>query len=313
MESLTQALRRTAAETVRDAIRSGVEFLHNAGIDNARLDAEVMLCGVLGVERAELYLGFDATLDGTAEGEFQKRLLRRARREPIAYITGSKEFWSLAFVVTPAVLIPRPETELLVERALKLASRMSGGSSLKILDLGTGSGAIAVSLAKELPQSRVCAVDVSAAAVEIARLNARRHGVEERMEFLCGDLFEPLTEERERYDLIVANPPYVRSGDLAGLAPEVRQLEPVIALDGGVDGLLYYRRIVAAAGDYLKVGGAILMEIGDGMSRAAGQLLDDVGGYGRVEAYRDYAGKERVIAAAKVPPPSAMSVGAIRG
>jgi len=310
MESLTQALQRAAAETVREAIRTGAEYLRKAGIDNARLDAEVLLRDVLGMEQTDFYLSMDEAMDAAAELEFHKLLLRRAGRDPVAYITGHKEFWSLDFVVTPAVLIPRPETELLVELALKLSTPSAGTSRRNILDLGTGSGAIAVSLAKELPQARIFAVDISAAAIEIACLNARRHGVEDRMEFVSGDLLEPVAEEREGFDLIVANPPYIRSGDLAGLEPEIQKWEPTTALDGGADGLLYYRRIVAAAGDYLKAGGSILLELGYGMSEAVARLFADAGGFEPAHVYRDYAGKERVIAAAKI---SAAGKGSNRG
>jgi len=300
MESLTSALQTASSESVREALRAGAELLHKAGIDSARLDVEVLLRHVLGVKTAELYLDFDLVLNAAAEREFKKLLLRRAGREPVAYITSHREFWSLDFVVTPEVLIPRPETELLVERALKLATRLPGMSALNILDLGTGSGAIAVSLAKELPQARISAVDISAVAIEIACLNARRHGVEDRVEFFCGDLLEPVTEEREGYDLIVANPPYIRNGDLAGLAPEIREWEPIMALDGGADGLLYYRRIIAGAGEYLKGGGSIVLELGDAMGEAVARLFADAGGFEPAQVYRDYAGKERVIAAAKI-------------
>ncbi len=313
MEFLTQALRRAADETVRKAIRTGAEFLRRAGIATARLDAEVLLRDVLGMEQTDFYLSMDEAVDPMAEREFQKRLLRRAGREPVAYITGHKEFWSLDFVVTPAVLIPRPETELLVELALKLSTPNAGTSRRKILDLGAGSGAIAVSLAKELPLSRISAVDISAAAIEIARLNSRRQGVEERMEFFCGDLFEPVAEEREGFDLIVANPPYIRSGDLAGLAPEIREWEPTTALDGGADGLLYYRRIIPAAWEYLKGGGSILLELGDGMGQSVARLFADAGGFEPGQVYRDYAGKERVIAAAKLLPAASTREGTDRG
>jgi release factor glutamine methyltransferase len=341
MESLTAALQTTPSELVREALRAGAELLHKAGIDSARLDAEVLLRHFLGMEKAELYLGSDLALNAMAEREFQKLLLRRAGREPVAYITGHKEFWSLDFVVTPEVLIPRPETELLVELALARATRVApphaslspifGGEGkgegardsrsdafacldskppLRILDLGTGSGAIAVSLAKELPQARIGAVDIFARAIENACLNARRHGIEDRVEFFCGDLFEPVTEKRQSYDLIVANPPYIRSGELAGLAPEIREWEPIMALDGGADGLLYYRRIIAGAGDYLKAGGSILLELGDAMGEAVARLFADSGGFEPAQVYRDYAGKERVIAAAKI---SATGKGSDRG
>ena len=341
MESLTSVLQTAPAESVRDAVAAGAKLLRDAGIDSARLDAEVLLRHVLEVEKAEFYLGFDMGLDETAEREFHKLLSRRAGREPVAYITGHKEFWSLDFVVTPAALIPRPETELLVELALARATRVApphaslspifGGEGKgerardsrsdafayldcrpppKILDLGTGSGAIAVSLAKELPQARIGAVDISAGAIEVARLNARRHGIEDRVEFFCGDLFEAVADEREGFDLIVANPPYIRCGDLAGLAPEIRQWEPIMALNGGADGLLYYRRIVAEAGDYLKGGGSILIELGDAMGDAVARLFAAAGGFETAQVYRDYAGKERVIAAAKI---SAAGKGSDRG
>jgi len=310
MESLTSVLQTAPAESVRDAVAAGAKLLRDAGIDSARLDAEVLLRHVLEVEKAEFYLGFDMGLDETAEREFHKLLSRRAGREPVAYITGHKEFWSLDFVVTPAALIPRPETELLVELAFKLSTPRSGTSPRKILDLGTGSGAIAVSLAKELPQARIGAVDISAGAIEVARLNARRHGIEDRVEFFCGDLFEAVADEREGFDLIVANPPYIRCGDLAGLAPEIRQWEPIMALNGGADGLLYYRRIVAEAGDYLKGGGSILIELGDAMGDAVARLFAAAGGFETAQVYRDYAGKERVIAAAKI---SAAGKGSDRG
>ena len=330
MEVQSSALLARAPATRREAIRTGAELLNKGGIATARLDAEVLLRHVLGVAKAEFYLDLDLALDAAGEREFHKLLLRRASREPVAYITGHKEFWSLDFVVTPAVLIPRPETELLVELALARAtivpphpslSPVVGGEGngegaidsrfdacahldrkppLRILDVGTGSGAIAVSLAKELPQARIFAVDISAAAIEIASLNARRYGVAERMEFVSGDLLEPVAEEREGFDLIVANPPYIRSGDLAGLEPEICKWEPITALDGGADGLFYCRRIAAAAGDCLKTGGTILLELGDGMGQSVARLFADTGGFEPAQVYRDYAGKERVIAAAKI-------------
>ncbi len=300
MEVQTSAVLASVPVTAREASRTSAEYLRKAGIATARLDAEVLLRHVLGMEQTDFYLSMDEAMDGTDEREFHKLLSRRAGREPVAYITGHKEFWSLDFIVTPQVLIPRPETELLVELALKLSMPIAATSRRKILDLGTGSGAIAVSLAKDLPQARVCAADISAGAIEVARLNARRHGVEERMDFFSGDLFEPVTEEREGYDLIVANPPYIRSGDLAGLAPEIREWEPATALEGGADGLLYYRRIIAAAGDYLKSGGSILLELGDAMGEAVARLFADAGGFEPAQVYRDYAGQERVIVAAKI-------------
>jgi release factor glutamine methyltransferase len=224
-------------------------------------------------------------------------LLRRARQEPVAYITGRKEFWSLDFVVTPDVLIPRPETELVVEVALEHAKRCSGKSQLQILDLGTGSGAIAISLAKELPQAKMAVVDVSAAALQVARRNSERHGVENRIHFLGGDLFEYVGGE---FDLIVSNPPYVRRGELSSLTAEIRDWEPLTALDGGKDGLDCYRRIIAEAHRHLVPEGAIILEIAADMGEAVADLLSRAGGY-TSSLYQDYAGRDRVIAATKLP------------
>jgi len=294
-----QALERAASVTVSEGLRAGADLLHKAGIDSARLDAEVLLRHVLGVEKAEFYLGFDAALDATAERDFQMLLLRRARREPVAYITGRKEFWSLDFVVTPQVLIPRPETELLVERALELSTGFSDRATVRILDLGTGSGAIAVSLAKELPLARIFAVDISAAALNVARVNSERHGEAGRMRFLRSDLFEVLDRVGEKFDLIVSNPPYIRSAELLNLAPEIRQWEPITALDGGADGLDYYRRIIREAHGYLTVDGQLLLEIGEDMAEAVTQMIAHAGCYQPAAVYKDCAGNDRVIAASK--------------
>jgi len=304
-----------AVISIHTRVAEGRDRLRQVGIarDEADLDARLLAEYLLGWDPARFFTAAHGPEPSDFDAPYRALIERRARREPLAYITGRKEFWSLDFVVTPAVLIPRPETELLVELALKLSTPSSGSSPRTILDLGTGSGAIAVSLAQELALARVCAVDVSSAAVEIARLNAQRHCLEERMEFFCGDLFEPVAEEREGFDLIVANPPYIRSGDLAGLAPEIREWGPITALDGGADGLLYYRRIVAAAGDYLKNGGSILLELDDGMGEVAARLFADAGGFESAQVYRDYAGKERVIAAAKLLPVASTREGTDRG
>ncbi len=331
--------------------------MSNAGIESARLDAEVLLCHVLGIEKAELYVHLDAAIGGEREAQYRKLLSRRAQREPIAYITGRKEFWSLEFLVTPDALIPRPETELLVELALERATGLpiefgvkggwwllrsnpphpslspvvggedkregakesgtvvcfNGKSPVRILELGTGSGAIAVSLATQLPRAEICAVDISAPAIDVARLNARRHGVEERIEFLCGDLFEPAADNRNNFDLIVSNPPYVRRGDLASLAPEVREWEPITALDGGSDGRDFYRRIIPEVHDFLSDEGHVLLEIGDDMAEAVTQLFASAGRYQSVSVRRDYAGKDRVITATLKPPRARAQKGTNRG
>jgi release factor glutamine methyltransferase len=251
------------------------------------------------MEKAALYLNIDTALNVEQEQRFRELLLRRARREPVAYITGRKEFWSLEFIVTPDVLIPRPETELLVEVVLERAMRYAHESSLKILDIGTGSGAIAICLAKELPHARITAVDISGAALKIARENSERHGVANRIEFGRGDLFEPVAGQ---FEFIVSNPPYVRREELSMLPAEILDREPLAALDGGIDGLDYYRRIIAEAYQYLEPGGHLVLEIGADMGAAVAEVLADAACYPPAVTYRDYAGQERIIATAKISP-----------
>jgi release factor glutamine methyltransferase len=298
MESQTARPARSARPTLRMSVRDGSRFLSLAAVASARLDAEVLLRHVVGIDKAQLYLRMDEAINAEAERPYWELLQRRARREPLAYITGRKEFWSLDFSVTPDVLIPRPETELLVEVALeRIRQRLKPRA--RIIDLGTGSGAIAVCLAKELPEAQISAIDISSAALQVARANAERHGVDDQIRFLHGDLFAPLAEERERFDLMVANPPYVRSGDVAKLEPEIREWEPMAALDGGRDGLDIYRRIASQCREYLTAAGDVVLEIADGTGDASAQIFANAGGFEPAALRRDYAGKDRVMATRK--------------
>lgn len=293
------AIARENPLSIRNALSWGAELLRQAGIENGRLDAEVLLRHALEMEKERLYANTEALMSAGQEAKFRQLVLRRARREPVAYITGHKEFWSLDFVVSPGVLIPRPETELLVEIALQYIGKLAGRLPVKILDLGTGSGAISVCLAKEKPPTEIVAVDVSRAALDTARANARRHGVASRIRFLSGDLFVPVKPLRETFDVIVSNPPYIRTGELSTLAPEISQWEPMTALDGGADGIEAYRRIIGEGHEYLAPGGAIVLEIGADMARAVAELFARSGCYRPASVYRDYAGNDRVIAAMK--------------
>jgi release factor glutamine methyltransferase len=286
--------------SIRGALLWGAPVLSDAGIANERLDAEVLLRHVLKMQKEQLYMNGDAPINAGQEAEFRALLSRRAQREPLSYITGQKEFWSLDFLVTPDVLIPRPETELLVEVALQYMKRLRSGSPVKVLDLGTGSGAIAVCLAKEHGATEIVAVDISPVALELARVNAVRHRVADRIRFLPGDLFAPVKASLETFDLIVSNPPYIRTGELSMLAPEIREWEPTIALDGGADGTDKYRRIIGESHRYLAPGGSIVLEIGADMASAVAELFARSGQYGKVSVYQDYAGKDRVIAATKL-------------
>jgi release factor glutamine methyltransferase len=312
MDLQPTAAASTEAPTLRSALLRGAGFLRDADIDSAQIDAEVLLRHVLGIEKAQLYSALDEPLRAGHRRQFQEMLERRMRREPVAYITGRKEFWSLDFAVTPKALIPRPETELLVEVALHHL-KSTASRTPDVLDLGTGSGNIAVCLAKERLEANIVAVDISSSALEVARINSRRHGVSERIDLIQGDLFAALGAKEGLFDLIVANPPYIRTGELSLLAPEISQWEPMTALDGGRDGIEYYRRIIGEAHEHLAPGSSIVLEIGADMATVVTELFARSGGYGPPSVYQDYAGKDRVVAAIKVPLVAPGPKGADRG
>jgi len=262
--------------------------------ERARRDAETLLLHVVGKNRAWLMAHLDEDLGEEDAARFALLIARRTLGEPIQYITGEQEFFGLPFGVTPDVLIPRPETEHLVERAVELASGLTG---VRILDVGTGSGAIAVALAHELPQAQITALDISAAALGIARGNAERNGVAGRIDFKLSDLLGAV--EGERFAMIVSNLPYVPEGDRGSLAVEVREHEPVLALFAGEDGLDVYRRLIPAAFAALEDGGFLLMEIGYGQSQAVSELLGDAG-FAGIEFVPDLQGILRVACGRRV-------------
>lgn len=228
-----------------------------AGIGSARLEAQLLLAHVLACTRTQLYTGFDKPLAETELAGYRELIKRRLAGEPVAYLLGEHEFWGMPFYVDPSVLVPRPDTETVVEVARSL--RADRAAPCRVLDLCTGSGVIAISLAKELPAARVVATDVSEAAVAIARRNAERNAVAERVDVRLGDLWDAVAGER--FDLICSNPPYIASSVIPTLAAEVKR-EPVLALDGGPDGLQFYDRICAAARIHLEPGGALVVEHG---------------------------------------------------
>lgn len=263
---------------------------------NARLDAEVLLGHALGRDRAWILIHMQDQLDDQGRRIFERDIARRSVREPLQYITGTQEFWGLPFNVTPAVLIPRPETELVVETAIKAADRKA---TPVIIDLCTGSGCIAISLAKELLHARIFATERSDAALDIARQNARQNSVADRVRFLAGDLFGPLEEMdlRTNIDIIVANPPYIRSDELPTLQTEVRDFEPEMALIAGKEGTEIAERIILQSPEYLKPGGSLVMEMGIGQADVLREIIDETGKYGPIEVLKDLAGIERVIVA----------------
>lgn len=278
-------------QTIRQALREARRKLQEVEGAEPALDSEVLLSHVTGLDRAGLYRDAECELTAQQEERFWELVRRRRLGEPVAYLTGRKEFMDLDFKVRPCVLIPRPETELLVETATALLP-----PAPLVIDVGTGSGVIAVSLASLLPDSVVYATDYSGEALEVARDNAVRHGVGSRIRFYQGDLLEPLTGlfPAGRADLIAANLPYIPSGDLAGLPKSVRQYEPWLALDGGVDGLELYRRLIPKAAILLKNGGLLLMEIGFGQTRDMLELLKT--GW-ETDIVKDLAGLDRLVVA----------------
>lgn len=233
-------------------------WLRGRGADSPRLDAEVLLAHVLGCQRIELYTRFDEAPAEEPRAAFRELVRRRGQGEPVAYLTGSREFFSLSFRVTPDVLVPRPETESLVVRGLDLCRHLEAP---RIADVGTGSGAIAVALARHLPAATITAIDISAAAAAIARENAEAHGVADRVRVLEGDLLEGLPEG-ETFDLIISNPPYIREDEFAGLPRDVRDYEPRGALVAGPRGVEPLERLVAMTANRLEPGGWLLVEIG---------------------------------------------------
>lgn len=276
--------------TVLRLLRWTADYFKGRGIDSPRLDAELLLADLLQLDRVGLYLNFERPLQADELGAFRERVRRRAGREPLAYILGHAEFWSLALKVTPDVLIPRPDTELLVEEALK---RVAG--PVRVLDVGTGSGALAIALAHERPEWTVTAIDVSPAALAVAAENAGSNGVAERITFIEGDL---AALPDGPFDLIVANPPYIPAADLAGLMPDVRDFEPRLALDGGVDGLTAYRALAGQANHVLADEGWLLVEVGIGQAAAVRELFA-AAGLAELVTARDLAGIERMVGGRK--------------
>lgn len=261
-------------------------YFTDKGIASPRLEAELLLAATLDLDRVGLYVNFERPLDAEELAVLRERVRRRALREPLQYILGETEFWSLPFQVGPAVLVPRADTEILVEEAL---ARLAG--SARVLDVGTGSGAIAIALAHEKPQIAVTALDCSEPALAVARGNAVRNGVAARIDFIDGDL---AALPAGPFTMVVSNPPYIPSGDWSQLMPEVRDYEPQLALDGGADGLDAYRLLADQSEQVLTPGGWLLVEVGIGQAEEVGTLFK-AAGLTEVGVRDDYGGVPRVV------------------
>jgi release factor glutamine methyltransferase len=280
--------------TIIKILQWTTSYFKSNGIDSPRSTAEILLAQTLGLTRVDLYLRYDQPLVKSELDHFRTLIKRRANREPVAYIVGSKEFWNIEFAVTKEVLIPRPETECLVEEALSVLSKEPFCSPKKILELGTGSGAIIIASASEKPEHKYFASDISAKAVSVASKNAKKNKIEGKISFFCGDWFLPLKESSRLFDMILSNPPYIKEEDIGGLQPEISRFEPLSALDGGKDGLCEIRKIIGSAHRFLNPGGYLIIEIGYDQKEAVNRIARDTGRYYDIYFRKDYSGFDRI-------------------
>lgn len=316
------------AWTILELLRWTTDYFRTKGVSEPRASAEVLLAHTLGASRLDLYLRYDQPLNSEELARFKALVVRRRNGEPVAYLTGHREFWSLDFQVTPAVLIPRPETETLVAAAVEAAKDNVGAGlkpaptrepeqsleemereqipphlevhpkneSFRGLEIGVGSGAVIVALAKELPEMHWIGVDISAAALELAQDNARRHGVLKRVHLLKCDLLSAF-KPQPSFDVLVANLPYVPQPEWEQLPRDIKDFEPRQALLAGKDGLDLIRPLVQQAHQYIKAGGWVLLEVGDRQAEKVEGLMQQSGAYDRVESIKDFSGIERVVRA----------------
>ncbi len=276
--------------------------LRDHQIENPRLNAELLLAHSLNLNREELYVRLRREIKEGEKGALERLIQRRISGEPLQYILGQQEFWSIHLKVDPRVLIPRPETELLVEQGLWILSEKTFEQNPSVLEIGTGSGAVAIALAKEVPHIFLVATDISGKALVLAKENAKSAGVQDRIQFVNGDLLSPFqpSKETRAFDLILSNPPYIVRSEIGSLAKEVRNYEPVIALDGGEDGLEFYRRLISQAPSSLREGGWLLLEVGQGQAERVAEQIREGGTFLEPQILPDLAGIERVVKAQKM-------------
>jgi release factor glutamine methyltransferase len=278
---------------VRDILNETARSFAAAGIPSPRLDAEVLLSFCLGFDRQEFFKNPEMQIDEKTQASLQNLVARRLQWEPVAYITGHKEFWSLELEVNKDVLIPRPDTEVLVEEVLNTCKQIDS-VAIKILDIGTGGGPIALALAKEMPCAEIVATDISAAALAVAKKNARNLGMNSLITFHQGNLFEPVDD---LFDIIVSNPPYISDEEYEKLPDGVKNYEPPEALLAGTNGMEFYKKIINQAPDYLKSRGWLFLEIGATQGDGVSKIIESSGYYDNINVRNDYTGRPRVIKA----------------
>lgn len=285
--------------TILKLLRWATTYFQSHDIDSPRATAEILLAHALDVKRIDLYLQFDQPMFRKELALFRGLIKRRIHREPVAYIVGTKEFWSLALSVTDKVLIPRPETECLVEQALSLLPLPDPSrpppEPRRILEIGTGSGAITLALATERPTALFFASDVSPLAVTLAKRNAMDHDLAERINFFAGNVFAGIRQGVKAFDMIVSNPPYIPTATIDTLQPEITRYEPVIALDGHPDGLFFIGQIIDHAHTHLKPKGCLVLEIGHDQKDAVQRIIANGNAYETVVFTKDYSGYDRVV------------------
>ena len=276
--------------TISSLVHWASKLLQEYGIDSPSLDADVILSHFLDCKRIDLYIHPDKPVEDTVAMRYKESIQRRSQRVPLQYITNHAEFMSLDFYVDERVLIPRPETELLVETVIKRAQMLTNENEIVIVDIGVGSGNIAITLAKKIDKARIFAIDISPDALAVAKINAQRHKVLDKITFLCGDIFKPLEGYgiESNISFIVSNPPYISSNEFNSLQKEVRDFEPYVALISGQDGLQLFKRIIANTTTWLKPGGYVIFEIGEKQARKVARLFKDRGCFKKVDFLKDY-------------------------
>jgi release factor glutamine methyltransferase len=286
--------------TIQKLLNWVTEYLTSKGIESPRLSAELLLSHELELKRIDLYTQFDKQVPQEQLDKLHELVKRAGLYEPVAYLTGRTEFYSLELDITTDCMIPRPETELLVQRAIEFLRTRSGVQY--VCDLCTGSGCIAVAIAKNFPNGRITATDISAAALAVTARNVEKHRLEERIKLLCGDLFEPVIKQLDvnQFDLIVCNPPYVSTAEYENLDKNVKDYEPQSALLAGQDGMDIYRRIVTEVDKFLKPGAVLMLEIGYAQGPAVRELLEQTGAFAEIKIEKDFHDNDRIVTAIRI-------------